>query len=366
MRKIYSVIFVFTIFLSFSCLTVTKKVKYLKPSEITVSPNIKTIVVIASGSKYKEEMYSLLLNVFGREEVKSRYDLIDKESLDIILREQNLYNRDEFDDSTAVKVGKLVGAQAIIIGSYKSIVEKKENGAIIVRRRYIEGYEYISNIKVPKYKYVEETESSTVYSVFFKIDIRMLDIEKGILIHNESQSYKRVYEIWIDNKPDNFVSVVKGNGELVSTFPTLNEILSATGEEFANNFSKKVAPYYVNENMSFEIINGDQINKMFIKFINSELYDEAMEIMQNSMSVIESIPKLEVKAKHYYNLGCIYEIKGDLLTAKIYYEKSVKYAPSKLHLIALKAIKDRIESEEKLKKQLNIKEKALDSDSNDW
>ncbi|HOJ63397.1 MAG TPA: CsgG/HfaB family protein [Spirochaetota bacterium] len=365
MKRFYILSFII-IFLFLSCLTVNKKVKYLKPADINVSADIKTIAVLASGSKYKEEMYGLLLNVFGREEVKERYELIDRENLDLILKEQNLYNRDEFDDSTAVKLGKLAGAQAIVIGSYKSVIEKKESGVMVVKRKYLEGYEYINNVKIPKYRYVDENVSSTIYSVFFTIDIRMLDIKNGTLIHNESESYKGIYETWIDDKPENTLSVVKNNGKIVSTFPTINEILIATGKEFADNFAKKVAPYYVQEKMSFEVISGDSINAKFIQFIKAELYDEAMGIMIDSMPAIESITKLEVKSKHYYNLGCVYEIKGDLETAKTYYEKAVKYDPTKLHLAALKSIKDRIVSQEKLKKQIEKKDSNSSSSNNDW
>lgn len=363
MRKSYLLFFIILLF--FSCLTVNKRVKYLKPAEINVSSEIKTIAVLASGNRYKDEMYGLLLNVFGREEVKERYDLIDKENLDLILKEQNLYNRDEFDDSTAVKLGKIAGAQAIVIGSYKSVIEKKESGVIVVKRKYIEGYEYVNDIKIPKYRYVDENVSSTIYSVFFTIDIRMLDIKSGTLIHNESESYKGVYETWIDDRPNQTVMIVKNNGQIVSTFPTINEILITTGKEFANNFAKKVAPYYVQERMSFEVISGDSINAQFIKFIKAELYDEALSIMMDSIPAIDSITKLEVKSKHYYNLGCVYEISGDLETAKRYYEKAVKYDASKLHLAALKAIKDRIASQEKLKKQIEDK-KDPSSKKNDW
>jgi len=339
-------------------------VQYLKPADINVSSDIKTIAVIASG-KYKDEMYSLLLNVFGRPEAKERYEVIDKENLDTILKEQQLYNTDEFDDNTAIKLGKLAGAQAIIIGSYKSLQEKKENGIIVVKRKYLEGYEDVQGIRVPKYRYTEENVPSTVYSIFFTIDIRMLDIQKGTLIHNESESYKGVYETWVDDRPDNFVFIVKKNGEIVNTFPTTSEILVATGKEFANSFAKKVAPYYVQERMSFEVINGDSINAKFIQFIKADLYDEALEIMNESLSAIDSIAKLEIKSKHYYNIGCVYEIKGDLENAKIYYEKSVKYDPSKLHLAALKAIKDRVLEKEKLKKQIENK-KGDDSSNTDW
>jgi tetratricopeptide (TPR) repeat protein len=221
-----------------------------------------------------------------------------------------------------------------------------------LNRRYITGYQDINGIKIPEYRFAKETVSSTVATYLFSIDIRMLNIEKGTLIHNENKTYKYVYEIYNDNKPDNFLSVAKSTGQIVSVFPTMEELLNQAGKDFSGYFAKKIAPYSVTEDMSFEIISGDKINERFIRYIKSDLYDEALELMNDSLGAIKNIEDLAKRSKHYYNIGCIYEIKSDFAKSQEFYSKAVKDDPSELHLDALKAIKDRVKLQQKLDDQL--------------
>jgi tetratricopeptide (TPR) repeat protein len=348
-------------FLFISCLTVDKNVRYMKPAEISIPQNIKTIAVLSSG-RYRDTIYDILFNVFGREDVRTRYNLIDRKNLDLILREQNLYNHDEFDDTTAVRLGELSGAQAIVLGEISNIVDKMDNGVVVLHRRFIEGYETRSNgVKIPIYKEYNESIPSIIRTYLFSIDIRMIDITKGTLIHNEHKSYKFQYENYIDNYPNATVFVENYNARFVSTFPNMEELIIKTGKDFSDYFAKKVAPYTVNERMSFEIINKDAINKDFIRFIDNDLYDEALELMLNDINDIQRIEKKEIRSMHYYNMGCVYEIKFDLEKSLEYYNKAAKDDPSDLHLEALRAIKERIEEKKKLDDQLKEK-----SDDQNW
>jgi hypothetical protein len=344
--------------LFFSCLTVEKEVKYLKPAEITIPQNIKNIAIITGGSQYKDEIYDILLNVFGVEEVKTRFNIIDRNNIDTILREQNLYNRDEFDDSTATKLGQLTGADAIVIGAFKNIQENSDFGVVILERRYLEGYKVAQNgTKIPIYKYVDESIPSIIKTYLFTIDIRMLDIVRGTVIHNEQKTYKAQYENFIDNRPNETVRVVRHNANFSSVFPRIEELLISTGKEFAKYFTRKVAPFSVDAEMSFEIIMNDKINDKFIKFIKSDLYDEALSVMNDNLANIVIIDKPSVRARHFYNIGCVYEVRSDLEKSLEFYTKAVNDDPTDLHLAALKAIKQRISERKKLDNQLKDNKK---------
>ena len=351
---------VFFVLFLFSCLTVNKSVRYLSPAEISISKDIKNIAILTTGKKFQNLMYSILMNIFGKEEVIQRFNLIDKENINTILKEQNLYNRDEFDDATAVELGQLSGAQAIIIASIKEPNESTSSSTVVISRRYVDGYKIINGTKINNYKYVDENVSSTIKTYTFVIDIRLINISTGNIIHTESKSYKESYEVYKDDKPNNFSRVAKKTGVIVQSFPSFEEIINKNGESFSKYFAKKIAPYYLNAKISFETISGDKINERFIKFVKSDLYDEALEVMNDSMTVVDSIEKLPIKAKHYYNIASIYELKEDFETSKAYYEKSVKFDPTKLHLNALKSIKERIEKRDKLNKQLETDAKTTE------
>jgi len=45
-------------------------------------------------------------------------DIVEREKLEEVIKEQNLQSTRHFDDSTAVKIGKLLGAEIILVGAY--------------------------------------------------------------------------------------------------------------------------------------------------------------------------------------------------------------------------------------------------------
>lgn len=353
--KILTLLFLLSLVIILSsCFTITKSVRYMKPAEITIPQNIKTIALLPAG-RFKGQIYDVLLNVFGDEAVKARFDVIDRQNLDRILKEQNLYNSDDFNDNTAVELGQLSGAQAIVIGAFKNVRERKTKSSVVLQRRYLIGFKKVDGRKIPKYIYKEETERSIIKTYNFSIDIRMLDIETGKLLHNEKSSYKEEYEMFNDRKPDKTVAVIKRNAPQVSVFPDIIELFDKYGNRFVTYFAKKVAPYYVKEYMDFERIARDDINKRFIKLVENDLYEEALEIVIDNMDRIKIIEKTKKRARHYYNLGCIYELKNDFENSKSFYKKAVSEDPTNLHLAALKAIQERITDKHKLEKQIRSK-----------
>lgn len=336
-----------------SCLTVNKEVTYLRPAELTISSEIKTVAILSSGYNYRQQIYDILFNVFGREEVRQRFELIDRDNLDVIMQEQNLYNHDDFSDADAVELGELAGANAIILGSFKNVREDMSDGAVVINRKYQTGTRTNELGKVvPVYKYKDESVPSIIKTYYFTIDIRMLDIKRGTLIHNEQKTYKAQFEKYVDNKPDNFNYVKKKNAPTVSSFPQILELLERNGKTFSRFFAKKVAPFYQTDMMSFERIGNDAINSQFIKFIKSDLYDEALEIMTDSLDAIGTIDKERFRARHYYNIGAVYEMMGDLEQSQEFYSKAVKEDATKLHLAALREIKKRIAELKKLETQI--------------
>ncbi|MBQ3922231.1 MAG: hypothetical protein II707_02960, partial [Spirochaetales bacterium] len=52
----------------------------------------------------------------------NKFDLVEREKLNLVLKEQKLSNSDEFDPSTAAEIGALLGAQYIITGKITSAV----------------------------------------------------------------------------------------------------------------------------------------------------------------------------------------------------------------------------------------------------
>ena len=87
MKRQTFLVLIFLAFVLSSCVTFFKpNVNYMKPAKLNIPQDIKTIAILASGDRrYRVEINDVLLDVFGNEAVKARYDLIDRQNLDKIL-----------------------------------------------------------------------------------------------------------------------------------------------------------------------------------------------------------------------------------------------------------------------------------------
>jgi curli biogenesis system outer membrane secretion channel CsgG len=82
-------------------------------------------------------------------------DIVERDKLESILKEQKLCNSKDFDPSTAAKVGKLLGAQIILTGGYFDMM-----GSLRIDARFID----VETGKILKSDGVDGATSS-----FFKI-----------------------------------------------------------------------------------------------------------------------------------------------------------------------------------------------------
>ena len=346
-------IFIFVLFLILtSCMTVD--VKYMKPAEINIPKDIKTIAILPSGgSSHKDIIYRVFTFIFSNEAVKQRFKLLDKENLDKVLLEQKLYNLDEFDDNTAVKLGNLSGAQAIIVAGFKNLNESQKESKIVITRKYqaADG----NNV------YKNETVPSILKTITFNLDIRMIDITTGTILHSETIPNTITMEKYDDTLPVNFAYEKSWNADSHNNlfrnkdFPPVETLLENASRKYGPSFARKVAPYNVNESIMFESITGDKTNELFFKYLKSDLFDKAKELLLSSLDVIKSLKRDSDKAKHYYNLGAVFEVIGEYQKAKEYYELSIKNDPTNAHLKALKFIEVKIKDRDKLNAQIGNK-----------
>ena len=99
-------------------LTVTKQL-----NERTKDVNAKRVAIIyfdnsggdPSMEKLKKGLADMLITDLSNVRM---LDIVERDKLEAVLKEQNLSNSKEFDPNTAAKVGKLLGAQIILTGGY--------------------------------------------------------------------------------------------------------------------------------------------------------------------------------------------------------------------------------------------------------
>ncbi len=338
--------------MGFSCLTVNKRVNYIKPAAISIPPSIQNFAVITTGRYYQGDLYNLILNAFSDPVVQQRFKLLDRSNIDRMINEQKLFNSEFFDEGKAVQIGSLAGAQAIIFGEITAVSESFKNGSVVLNRKYVtgKGKDSQGNV-VYKYDYKDESVPSTIKTYSYGVVLKIINASNGTVIHSDLQNFNYAYENFLDNKPDNTVYVKSRNAEFARVFPEMKDLIYESAESVIDDFVKNVAPYSAVKVIKFERIAQDNINTRFIKFVESELFDEALELILESVDLIKTL-KPQIQSKHFYNLGNLYEIQGNYTKALEYYQVSTKLDPTDLHNEALKTIRVRIDEEKKLMQQL--------------
>jgi hypothetical protein len=361
------VLAVFILLTLASCLTYKTNVEYMKPAQLDIPSDIKTIAIITKG-RDRDVLYGMMLDKFANQAVRARFDLIDRENINTILREQNLFNSDEFSDDSAVEIGELSGAQATILGSYRNVKTDLSFGNVVLKRKFIDKkYKDENGIDRVTYRYEEKRVDSKVQHISFDIDIRMISNVTGSILHTDRRSvqlweerYRDVVDPPLNSGGGETVGVVKSsinNTWNVKNdnvpFTNINSLYNSKTPPMLKKFAEMVAPYMVTELMEFEKTNGqDQINKSFIQYVKSGLYDEALELMTDSKDAIKAMEKNKDRAKHWFNLAAVYEMMSDFEKAEKWYKEAVKEDPTKRHLEYLAAIKERQADKNKLDKQL--------------
>ncbi len=321
-------------------------VKVQKPAAIYL-PGVKKIAIAdfsgpdRSGSQIATMVQSMLMSTHY-------FDIMERSELRRILEEQNLGLSGVVDETTAARVGKLLGVDALIFGevtTYK--VEPDERGVEKVRRKVGTGrYEWVEqkNIFTGKKKKVKKEIMKTVlvdqhYRIrrgTVAINFRVVGVETGKLLAARS-----------DSKSYSSGKVVEGSWK---TLKPKGEILADLSRALCQKFVHLIAPYYVTEKRVIEPGRGDI--KVGMKYAQAGLWPEATEAWKRAVVEFPKNPAA------FYDLGLSYEVQGMLDKAEKAYQSAVRLKQKKLYMEALARIRRAKREHEKLMKQLeerNIK-----------
>jgi len=315
-------------------------VDVLKPAEINLS-GVKTVAVVdfqgpvRSGSQIATYLQSYLLNT-------GYFDLLEREKLKRILDEQDLGLSGVVDRATAVKVGKLLGVQAMIFGEVTTYeVERDQLGVDKVEKEVGTGrYEYISK-KDKKTGKVERTKREIMETVIidrpYRIrrgsvgaNFRIVKVETGQLaaVHSDMKTF-------VSDK------IYRDTGEVL---PPKAQILTDLSRVLCEEFVHMIAPHTVTE--SWYIESGDDRIKEGTKYAEAGLWPEAMEVWSAAIRENPDDPA------GYYNLGLAYEVQGDLDKAEEYYGEALRLKMDNHYMAAISRIRQTREDQEILEEQL--------------
>jgi curli biogenesis system outer membrane secretion channel CsgG len=362
MKRISSIIFLFIAIMMMNNCGTSTKVKVLKPAELDVGAVRKIAVMdfdfrgswdFGLGKKVSGGLRGLgqallrkalkqqdkldpvaaypgsdVSDMFVAKLVNNKfYTVIEREEISKILEEQALGLSGVIDETTAAEIGKLLGAEGLVMGSGTySVTDKGE----------WETY---------KVKKVEKKRFRISRHVDVKLTFKVVNVTTGSIIASATNtqsngSGKRV--------SSNASSTGKNESEALRNVPDWRPIVDGLVNKILNKTIQQLAPHYVTE--SREIEEGESsVMEAAVEYAKRGLWEDARDLFG---SVLED-PTAD-KDDHIaatYNIGLYYEINGQLDEAEAYFDKSFKMSGDSKFLDARARIQKRRKEIQRLEEQ---------------
>ena len=310
----------------------TVNIKALQPAEVDRAAFTKKIAVtpfqndkVGLSSKIEAKIAS------KKVEGKNYFTTISRRDIRKIIEEQKLQNSGLLDESTAVRLGKLLGAQAIISGNITtasfSDTHYRETRTKCADKKCKTTYEY--------------TVSCVKRVVTLAAQVRMVDVEKGDIIFADLLHRNQSWNHCSDDS---------------NTIPSSAQALDRLSTRLADAFAYKLTPHYISYSVILldkpDLEYTDEQKKALenaLVYIERRRYDKAERILSRLLE--ESHDRSYVAA---YNLGVVKEVQGEYEKSKSLYELADKltYEPVEEIDTAILRIKRSIEQREQAKRQI--------------
>ncbi|MBC8403451.1 MAG: hypothetical protein H8E14_18360 [Candidatus Marinimicrobia bacterium] len=262
------------------------------------------------------------------------YEVIERNQLTEILKEHQLTMSGLTDENATVKVGKLLGVDAIIFGEGNYTVND-DGGWYEKTGKNKDGEEYTYD----------------VYKIFRLIDtqlsIRVVEVETGKIVASKTMS-KANY----DESKFLFPYDTYAEGEdLEETYELLDAwypIVNDHVKSIIGKMVKQIAPYYSTQQR--EIKKGDSKQmEVGLEYAKRGLWEDARESWEKVLDSNANEDKTAAK----YNLGVYYECNGDLDQAERLYKECFDDSGDTTYLDARKRVQKRKAEIERLEEQQN-------------
>lgn len=329
------------------------RIKALQPAEVGEMAVKKKVAV----SNFKNDSVGVsgkIESEIAKQQLdKERYfTVLSRKDMAKVIAEQKLQSSELMDESTSSKVGKLIGAQAIINGEVTSA--NAESGTYQEDREKCLKY-YKDSGECAQYRYYKVTCKTTQASV--AVNINIVNVETGSIIYGDTISKNYSADSCKAGQTTlGLLTMDSGPKQILSKGQALNSLASSIAQEFVY----KLTPNYVYFNVTLiEDIELDNVgNKQGMEFeaalafIKAARYDRAKSYLEKLMR--------EFDGKSYavdYDLGVIYEATGDFDKAKELYVLADKQTVQPVEEInlAINRIDGLIEKRDEAKRQMQAK-----------
>ena len=297
MKKIFFlIIFITMLFVTGCAQKVT--IKALQPAQIDRISETKKIAVlnfkndyVALSRKIEAKLASCQINN------KKYFTIVSRNDINTIISEQKLQNSGLVNEKSVVKVGELIGAQAIISGNVGKAT--KEDSYFFEKR--------IRCADAKCNKLVAYKIRCMKRIVGLSAEIRIVDVTRGDIIFADTLGKNRVYKHCRDDS---------------RVIPSTTIAAQSIAESIADEFTYKLTPHY--RYFSVALLDDPDLDysseqekllKYALEYIEDGRYDKAEDLLTR---LIDSTGSKSYVA--FYDLGVVKEAEGKYKEAKEYYE----------------------------------------------
>jgi curli biogenesis system outer membrane secretion channel CsgG len=270
------------------------------------------------GSTVSDRLVAKLVN-------NQYYTVIERKELSKILQEQALSLSGVIDANQAAEVGKLLGAEGLIMGSGTYNVQDRGQ------------WETYKEKKVEKKR----------YRIFRQVDVKftykIVNITTGTIVASKTNSASTGR-----NKSAKYSSTGKNEKEAMNNIPAWRPIVDDMVDKVLNQTLWQVAPHYVTESREIEEGDSEQM-EIAVEYAKRNLWEDAREVWD--MVAADQSAEKEDRVGATYNLGLYYELTGDLDVAERLFDKAFKMSGDSKYLDSRARIERRRKELERLKQQ---------------
>ena len=341
------IIFFIGVFLLMNGCATKVALNMLQPAEYHEASLTKRVAVLPFSGQGGQQITSEVEGVLGSISIDGRnyFTVVDRTAIDKVLGEMKLNQSGMVDQSTAVEVGKLIGAQGIYTGAVTqySSTEGHYTEERSACARYAQNCDAKGNCRQGEcLQWSKYNVNCIKRSGYFGFTPKLIEVQTGKIIYTRDINGSADSSGCTDRTPP------KSGGELIG-----QSINMAKAQ-----FRKDIAPFYVvREIKLMDITNGidssqakDKL-KQGIDYAGNKRLDAACELWGEAYTIAPNSPSIT------YNLGVCAESRGDVVAALSLYKKADRLLgkPDDDITLALTRVTQAIANQEKLKAQLQNK-----------
>ena len=308
-------------------------VSALQPAEVDRMADTKKIAV-TSFSYDNIGLATKIESEIARKKVnhKNYFTIIDRTDIEKVLKEQRFQKSGLVDKKSSIKIGKIIGAQAIVSGEVST--------ASMSRTPYYERRLKCADKKCKKmYEYNVRCYKQLAT---LSAQIKIVDVEHGDIIYADTLTQSSNWRHCSDDS---------------RILPSKKQSLNSLANVISKQFADKLAPKKINFSvillddpiMDYTNKQEDQLEYALV-YIEHGRYKKAERLLSD---LLESTSDKSFVAA--YNLGVVKEIQGELEKAESLYDlaDSLMIEPNEELDMALRRINNSISSNKKATSQIN-------------